>query len=158
MLKRIVGLLGFITVAILTLGAIFLIGMRKNNALVVDSVRRINRGVMNPKQMESAGTPGAYASIIRHVGRVSGKNYETPVGAVPTGDGFIIALPYGSRADWLKNVLNDGGAVIVTEGETHEVESPELIPLEEAAAFLSAEDQRMHKIFGVDQALRVRTA
>ena len=52
--------------------------------------------------MRTAGTPGAYAAIIRNRGRISGRDYETPVGAVPIDDGFLVALPYGSRASWLQ--------------------------------------------------------
>ena len=33
--------------------------------------------------VDDAGTPGAYASIMHHVGRTSGDPYETPVVAVP---------------------------------------------------------------------------
>jgi len=38
--------------------------------------------------MKTAGTPGAYAGAITHVGRRSGRVYETPVGPFATDDGF----------------------------------------------------------------------
>ena len=44
-----------------------------------NTVRRFNRAFGNPHQMKTAGTPGAYASVIRHVGRKTGRSYETPV-------------------------------------------------------------------------------
>ena len=47
---------------------------------------------MNPAQMRTAGTPGAYAGIIRARGRVSGRMIETPVGIIADGDAFLIAL------------------------------------------------------------------
>ena len=47
----------------------------------------------------------------------------------PTADGFAIALPYGTTADWLTNVLSAGHAVIVTEGTTHRVDRLQLVPL-----------------------------
>jgi hypothetical protein len=46
--------------------------------------------------------------VIHHVGRTTGARYETPVVARPTDDGFAIALPYGTGADWLQNVLGQG--------------------------------------------------
>jgi len=137
---------------------VFIFGMRTKNPTVLGGVRRMNRSFWNPRAMETAGTPGAYASIVRHVGRKSGQDYETPVGAVATEDGFVIALPYGAQADWLRNVLASGSAVIVHEGETHSVDRPEVISTEEATRYFSPQDLRAHRVFGIDQALRVRHA
>ncbi|HUH69305.1 MAG TPA: nitroreductase, partial [Mycobacterium sp.] len=52
-----------------------------------------------------AGRKHWYASAIRHAGRRSGKQYATPVVADRVADGFVIPLPYGTRVDWLQNVL-----------------------------------------------------
>ncbi len=106
--------------------------------------------------MKKAGTPGAYASVVRHVGRTTGRPYETPVGAFATDDGFVIALPYGSQADWLKNVLASGSATIVDEGKTYRVDRPELVPTSVAAPHLPPKEQRNLRLFRVDQCLRVR--
>ena len=153
MLKRIAALAGVLT---LGLYIVFLTGMRKKSPAVVDAVRKMNREVMNPKQMTSAGTPGAYASIIKHTGRISGSSYDTPIGAVPTEDGFVIGLPYGTRADWLKNVIATGSATIVHEGDTYEVDQPEVLPIEAASDYFSTQDQRAQQLFAVEQCLRVR--
>ncbi|MGZ4612806.1 MAG: hypothetical protein ACXV1K_06490 [Kineosporiaceae bacterium] len=51
--------------------------------------------------MRTAGSPGAYASVVRHVGRTSGRRYETPVVPVATDGGFVVPLPYGPGTDWL---------------------------------------------------------
>jgi deazaflavin-dependent oxidoreductase (nitroreductase family) len=134
----------------------FLVGMRMRAPRVVDTVRRVNRAVFNPMQMRSAGTPGAFASVIRHTGRTSGRPYETPVGAVATDGGFVIALPYGRRADWLKNVLASGSAEIVHEGRTYRVDQPEVVPMAQAASDFPAAEQRTHRLFGVEHCLRLR--
>jgi hypothetical protein len=47
-------------------------------------------------------------SILTHVGRKSGKIYRTPVNVFPASNGFIIALTYSSRSEWVKNVLRGG--------------------------------------------------
>ena len=156
MRRRCTGLLGIPFLLLGVLVGVFLIGMRTKNPPVLGAVRRMNRAFWNPRAMETAGTPGAYASIVRHVGRSSGQDYETPIGAVPTDAGFVIALPYGTQADWLKNVLASGRAVIVDEGETHEVDRPEVIDAADAAAHFSPQDLRAQRVFGVDQALQVR--
>jgi len=102
-------------------------GMRSKSPPVLNAVRRFNRDLGNPRQMATAGAPGAYASVIRHVGRTSGREYETPIGAIATEDGFVSALPYGASADWLKNLLASGSAISVNEGRTYRVDQPEVV-------------------------------
>ena len=138
------------------IGIVFMVGMRTKSPPVLKAVRRFNRAFTNPRAMKKAGAPGAYASVIRHVGRTTGRPYETPVGAFATDDGFVIALPYGSDADWLKNVLASGSATIVDEGNTCRVDQPELFPTAVVAPHLPPKEQRTLRLFGVDQCLRVR--
>lgn len=158
MMRRAVTLVGAAALVFAAISAVFLIGMRRKSPVVLDTVRRVNREVFNPRQMESAGTPGAYASVVQHRGRTSGIHYETPVDAVATEDGFVIALPYGDRSDWLKNVLAVGSATIVDEGSTSPVDRPEVIPLESALHWFPEKAQRSLHLFGTEQCLRVRTA
>jgi deazaflavin-dependent oxidoreductase (nitroreductase family) len=108
--------------------------------------------------MKTAGTPGAWASVVRHRGRRSGVDYETPVTALATDTGFVIALPYGRTSDWLKNVLAAGSATIVNEGQTFDVDRPEIVPMEEVAEHFSATDQRLHHWFRVEECLQIRRA
>ena len=133
-----------------------MVGMRTKCTPMLTAVRRVNRVVWNPRAMKSAGTPGAYASVIRHVGRTTGRSYETPVTAVATDDGFVIASPYGSQSDWLKNVLAGGSATIVDEGGTYRVDRPEMVPTASVASYFSPQDQRAQRLFGVDECLRLR--
>ena len=156
--NRIAKLVAILLVAVVALACVFVVGMRTKAPPVLRTVRRVNRAFFNPRQMASAGTPGAYASVIRHRGRRSGNEYETPVVVTPTDGGFVIVLPYGTTSDWLKNVLASGSATIVTEGEAHEVDRPEVLPIEELATAFSERDQRSHRLFGVNQGLRVRKA
>src|SRR5215831_10587212 len=75
----------------------------------------------------------------------------------PRHDGsFLIALPYGNGTDWLKNVLDSGSAIIVTNGQTYEADRPKVIPMAEATAHFRPREQRMHRQFHVDAALQVR--
>jgi len=69
-----------------------------------------------PLAVRSAGKPGSNTSIVRHVGRRSGRTYDTPVVAVEHGDDFLIALPYGDLTDWTKNILAKGSATLITMG------------------------------------------
>lgn len=82
--------------------------------------------------------------------------HETPVIAARHDDSFLIALPYGQRTDWLKSVLAGGSATIVANGHACEVGRPEVIPMAEATGHFRPREQRMHRQFRVDAALRVR--
>jgi hypothetical protein len=75
---------------------------------------------------------------------------------VPIDDAFVIALPYGLSADWLKNLLARGSATIVHDGSTYDVDRPEVLALSAVEHAFSPADQRAHRLFGVDQCLRVR--
>ena len=145
-----------LALVLLTVGVVFFVGMRRGSPLVRDVVRRFNRAFGNPHQMKTAGTPGAYASVIRHVGRKTGRSYETPMVPFATEDGFVIALPYGSGTDWLKNMMASGSATIVHEGDTYRVDQPELVPTAMAAPYMPAKEQRELRRFAIDRCLRVR--
>lgn len=156
MLMQLATLAVVLILGLVAIAFVYMLGMRAKSPLVQGPLIRLQRAFINPRQMRSAGTPGAYASVIRHRGRTSGRPYETPVGAVAADDGFVIALPYGSRANWVQNVLASGSATIVHEGQTYEVDQPEIVPMRAVAARFAAGDQRSFRWFAVDQALRVR--
>ena len=106
--------------------------------------------------MRSAGKEDSSTSIVRHVGRRSGRTYETPVVAVEHDDSFLIALPYGERTDWMKNVLASGKASVVTHGRTYGVDQPQVIPMTEATQFFGPKEQKLHRRFAVKTCARVR--
>ncbi len=108
-----------------------------------------------PLAMRAAGTEKSSNSIVRHTGRRSGRSYETPVVTVEHDDDFLIALPYGERTDWMKNVLADGNASIVTRGQTYGVDQPQVIPMADATRYFGEKEQKLHRRFAVDTCLRV---
>lgn len=63
-----------------------------------------NRRVTNRIQRLWAPYLPPYAVIV-HRGRVSGREYRTPVLALRSGRLLIVALPYGDRTDWVRNLL-----------------------------------------------------
>lgn len=156
MLRRLIQLVVGLVFLLGVFVGVVLGGMRSKSPPVLNAIRRFNRSVSNPRQMATAGSPGAYASVIRHVGRTSGREYETPIGATATDDGFVVALPYGASADWLKNLLASGSAMIVNEGSTYRVDQPEVVTMAEAIDDFPPKERRMLRVFGVDKSLRVR--
>jgi deazaflavin-dependent oxidoreductase (nitroreductase family) len=71
-------------------------------------------------------------SIVKHVGRRSGREYVNPVSAYPLRDGFVITILYGLDSQWVRNVLATGRLTLVTQGREHALERPELIPATQA--------------------------
>ena len=147
--------LAVLVLALSAIAMVYAFGVRSRSATVRNAARRFHRAVGNPLQMRSAGTPGTFASVVRHQGRRTGRTYETPVWAVPTEDGFVIAIVYGAGADWLKNVVASGAAAIVHEGVTYLVDRPEIVPMNSARAYFPATLQRIHRRIRVDRCLRV---
>lgn len=122
---------------------------------VRDALRQLTRAT-RPLALRSAGKPGSSTAVVIHVGRRSGRSYRTPVVAVRRDDSFVIALPYGERTDWAKNVLAQGSASLVIDGHPYDVGRPEVIPMAEAANAFRAKEQRLQRRFGVHSALRVQ--
>ena len=71
------------------------------------TIARTNKYWINPIARRLAGKVPPFL-LVRHVGRKSGKSYETPVWAFRHGDGFVIALTYGPGTDWLRNLKAAG--------------------------------------------------
>lgn len=119
-------------------------------------IRGVNKRVFNPLQLRTAGGHGAWASVVGHVGRTTGTAYRTPVVAVPTDDGFVIALPYGPGADWARNVVAAGSATLEHDGDVLRVARPQVVGPADADRFFPPREQRSHRRFGVDDFLLLR--
>ena len=56
-------------------------------------------------------------SVIRHVGRRTGRAFETPVILARVPEGFIAELTYGDTVNWYCNVVAAGGCAVLYRGE-----------------------------------------
>lgn len=155
MVGRLVGAGAVLVAGLAVAGAGFVLGMRARSPVVRDAVRRVNRDVFNPQQLATAGAEGSATAVVRHRGRTSGRGYETPVTAVPTQDGFVVALPYGTRADWVRNVLAAGAATLVHDGRLVPVDRPEVVDVRDVADVFSSAERQVQRLFGVRQCLRL---
>jgi len=149
----VVALVGALLIGLVAIAGVLIGGMRAHWPPATEAVRRLTL-LMN-KGQQGSGEPGAAYGLLRHIGRSSGKAFETPLGIERTEDGFVIAIVYGERTHWVKNVLAAGCAEIVLEGETYPVDRPQVVPIEEANAYISKNDQRTSSLFGVAEALRL---
>ena len=79
------------------------------------SIARVNRRVTNRLLGGLAQRLPGFGVVV-HTGRRSRRQYRTPVNVFRRGDRYIIALTYGSNADWVRNVLANGGCTLETRG------------------------------------------
>jgi deazaflavin-dependent oxidoreductase (nitroreductase family) len=64
--------------------------------------------------------------VLTHTGRRTGASYDTPLIVFDRPGGWIVALPYGERADWVRNVLAAGAAGLHTRRHLVPVTDPKI--------------------------------
>jgi deazaflavin-dependent oxidoreductase (nitroreductase family) len=94
---------------------------------------QINKRTFNKMEIKRGVRP-----VLAHVGRSSGKTYHTPLDAHKTDDGYIFIINYGSRSDWVKNILAAGTATLSVEGNEVTLVSPRVITKDVASQKLPA--------------------
>lgn len=90
------------------------------------TLARFNRIVTNPILGHLAWRLPGFA-IVMHTGRRSGRDFRTPVNLFRAGDSYVIALTYGSDAQWVRNVQAAGGCEVVTRGERIRLGEPRIV-------------------------------
>ncbi|MFE3290200.1 nitroreductase family deazaflavin-dependent oxidoreductase [Rhodococcus sp. NPDC059234] len=111
---------------------------------------QINKRVFNPRAIAGGKWP-----VLTHVGRTSGATYRTPLDAYPVDDGYLFVLVYGSRSDWVQNVLAAGAAQLRVDGRDVELAAPRLVGETEAFQALSAEVARPPRLLRISEFLRM---
>jgi deazaflavin-dependent oxidoreductase (nitroreductase family) len=111
---------------------------------------QINKRVFNPRAIAGGKWP-----VLTHVGRVSGATYRTPLDAHPVDGGYLFVLVYGSRSDWVQNVLAAGSARLQLEGRELQLSSPQLVGDEEAFRHLPDVAARPPKLLRITEFLRM---
>jgi deazaflavin-dependent oxidoreductase (nitroreductase family) len=96
-------------------------------------------------------------SLIRHVGRKSGRTYETPVILARDPEGFIAELTYGDSVNWYRNVVAAGGCVVVHHRVEFRVTAIEPCSAERGRDAYPNPFRRILKVAGRDQFRLLRT-
>lgn len=100
-----------------------------------DRIRIFNKYVTNKVFRGFASRSRGPFAVIRHVGRRSGKRYETTIMVWHRGEGFVIALTYGPKVDWYRNMLAAGGGTVFWHRRLYTVGKPE--PINAGTALLA---------------------
>jgi deazaflavin-dependent oxidoreductase (nitroreductase family) len=61
-------------------------------------------------------------ALIRHVGRSSGRSYQTPVMLARVADGFVAELTYGTSVNWYRNIVAAGGCTVLYRGREYAID------------------------------------
>ncbi len=101
-----------------------------------DKVRYFNKRYLNKLTTRVARSSWGPFCMIHHIGRYSGKPYETPIIAFPIREGFVIALTYGPGVDWYRNARKAGRCQIQWHGKIYEIDKIEPLKPRIARAYL----------------------
>jgi len=111
------------------------------------------RSASNRLFLKISGRSMRAYSIVKHVGRRTGREYVNPVSAYPSRNGFVITILYGLDSQWVRNVLAAGRLTLVTRGREHVLDRPGLIPKAEALSAYPPWQRWMLKTRGVEDFL-----
>lgn len=114
---------------------------------------KVNKHVFNPRELRRGVRP-----VITHVGRRSGALRRTPIDAHPVEGGYLFVLVYGSRSDWVRNVLAAGEASLHVGGRDVALSSPRLVGPEEAWVALPEDTPRPPGLLRITEFLRMDVA
>ncbi|OBI85135.1 hypothetical protein A9X01_18610 [Mycobacterium asiaticum] len=97
-----------------------------------------------------SGTRISTVGLLTHVGRRSGRNYQTSVGVTGHGDGFLVPLTYGPGTDWYRNISAAGSGTLAWKGRTFTVEKPEIVSGPQPLRAWPTRSRIMLQLAGID--------
>lgn len=115
---------------------------------------RLNWYLPEPVQCVWAGrAPGL--GLVRHRDRTTGAFCRTPVTAFRIQDGFVILIPDGPGAEWVRNLARAGGGGIRHQGRYYPIGTPEVLPVAEVEDDLTEDAAKVIRQFHAAEVLRV---
>src|SRR5712692_1552303 len=94
--------------------------------------------------------------VLRHRGRRSGREYVTPIGMRPLGDGFVIPRTFSDNAAWYQNVKAAGEGRITYLGRDYRVVEPEVVDYATARPAFPRYERAQFRLIGINEYLRLR--
>jgi deazaflavin-dependent oxidoreductase (nitroreductase family) len=107
-------------------------------------LRRVLRAPVPLYRARMGRLLGSRFLLLSHVGRRSGRRYETVlevVGRVPATREYVVMAGLGRRADWLRNLLAGGGREVAV-GRVRFVPAVRLLDEDDAVDALAGYEQR----------------
>jgi len=119
------------------------------------ALARFNRRVTNPILGVLARRVPPFA-MVRHVGRRSGRSYETPIMVFRRDGVAVIALTYGPSTDWVRNVQAAGRCELTIGGRSTWWIDPQLVHTTDVADRLPAIVRLALRLISTDDFLALR--
>src|SRR6202158_6430288 len=94
--------------------------------------------------------------ILHHRGRRSGREYATPIGMRPLGDGFVIPRTFGDNAAWYLNVKAAGEGHVTYLGREYRVVEPAVVDFSTAKPAFPRYELLQFRLIGINEYLRLR--
>ena len=107
----------------------------------------VNKRIFNPRELKKGTRP-----TLTHVGRSSGKEYVTPLDALPVDGGYMFILVYGSKSDWVQNIRASGTATLSKDGDLFDLSNPRVVNGDVAWPMLG-EDNKPPGFLRIDEIL-----
>ena len=123
---------------------------------IPNRVRYFNKRILNRLAGKIAGASHSPLALIRHVGRRSGKTYETPLIVQPIDGGFVLALTYGPEVDWYRNILANGYCHIRWHGREFAMETLEPMDVETAHSAYPLVERAILRVIGIEHFVRMK--
>jgi EmrB/QacA subfamily drug resistance transporter/deazaflavin-dependent oxidoreductase (nitroreductase family) len=94
--------------------------------------------------------------ILYHRGRRSGREYATPIGMRPLGDGFVIPRTFSDNAAWYQNIKAAGEGRVKYLGRHYRVVEPEVVDYATARPAFPRYERAQFRLIGINEYLRLR--
>jgi deazaflavin-dependent oxidoreductase (nitroreductase family) len=111
--------------------------------------RRVTNRVTTPVLRRLPGF-----GVVHHVGRRSGRSYRTPVNVFRVDGDYVVALTYGAKTDWVRNVVAAGGCELEVRGHRVRCTAPRL-EHDPTAARIRMPERPLLRLLGVTDFLRL---
>ena len=120
------------------------------------TVAKFNRRITNPLAVRF-GRWAPLNGTLEHVGRKSGKTYQTPLNIFETADGFVIPIGYGLESHWVQNALAGGPLTVHKAGRTIPVVDARIVSKADAEPLVTR-GRTMFRLHPYNEAAMVLTA
>lgn len=112
--------------------------------------------IVNPWMVRIAGRVPPWV-VLHHVGRRSGKAYNTPLVAFAARPEHeivaVLPLPWGSGTDWARNTMSAGTVRLTRGGTDFVVKDVRLVPAYEAVGWLASVPSMLLSAAGIENCL-----
>lgn len=136
---------------------------RVGPSLFVRLVMRPMSMMLNPFVAMLAGRRHVpLVAQIHHVGRRTGRQYVTSVGASVRDGAVLIPLTFGNGSDWARNVRAAGSCSVRCNGTVYHTQAPQFLDSVHATPLIRASfgpvERLMFRMLGIKQFMRLPLA